>query len=351
MVAVVYLPVGGFFFPDFRHWLPFVIQKERAVEFGLANEGESWPSRIWLGRCWYPHGMLAVEAISAGIARATDPILPLWQPESRWVPNRCGRESRFSQREIVHATSSESAIAEVPVPVSDRSIHCSLLNGLTTILQVSGHPANRMEIASLAKIFAPNILRDQDTDPYIEESTNSVITITVAAFIKSQDDLFQFEYEPLYKHEGGRFPWGLFVCLDLNLDWGTVTRQSISECTCCNRPCDHHLSPGFVRLLSEIAVAMRGTANCRLSHCRCPLRETSCNRSCYWLTHLKVVTSEITRNDKICDFDGLWILTKGGGQNYISIFIDKRSFHLIFYSHDPISSQIILSPQSISQYI
>lgn len=60
--------------------------------------------------------------------------------------------------------------------------------------KVSEHEKqNRMSVASLASMFAPNFLRQQDEDPYIEMSASQLINHTVTEFIKAYQVLFPHE--------------------------------------------------------------------------------------------------------------------------------------------------------------
>uniref|UniRef100_A0A5K4F7P5 Uncharacterized protein n=1 Tax=Schistosoma mansoni TaxID=6183 RepID=A0A5K4F7P5_SCHMA len=62
------------------------------------------------------------------------------------------------------------------------------------LYEVSEHEKqNRMSIASLASMFAPNFLRQQDEDPYIEMSASQLINHTVTEFIKAYQVLFPHE--------------------------------------------------------------------------------------------------------------------------------------------------------------
>ncbi|CAH8664642.1 unnamed protein product [Schistosoma curassoni] len=62
------------------------------------------------------------------------------------------------------------------------------------LYEVSEHEKqNRMSVASLASMFAPNFLRQQDEDPYIEMSASQLINHTVTEFIKAYQVLFPHE--------------------------------------------------------------------------------------------------------------------------------------------------------------
>ncbi|CAH8586615.1 unnamed protein product [Schistosoma turkestanicum] len=62
------------------------------------------------------------------------------------------------------------------------------------LYEVSEHEKlNRMSIASLASMFAPNFLRQQEEDPHIEMSASQLINHTVTELIRAHQILFQQE--------------------------------------------------------------------------------------------------------------------------------------------------------------
>ncbi|KAH8868143.1 Rho GTPase-activating protein 22 [Schistosoma japonicum] len=87
------------------------------------------------------------------------------------------------------------------------------------LFEVSEHEKlNRMSAASLASMFAPNFLRQQDEDPHIEMSASQLINHTVAEFIKAHQILFPHALKFSDKEKSSNIPDKLMTNMHKNLN-------------------------------------------------------------------------------------------------------------------------------------
>ncbi|KAK4474935.1 hypothetical protein MN116_002041 [Schistosoma mekongi] len=85
------------------------------------------------------------------------------------------------------------------------------------LYEVSEHEKlNRMSVPSLASMFAPNFLRQQDEDPHIEMSASQLINHTMTEFIKAHQILFPHALKLPNKEESSTIPNKLTTSMHKN---------------------------------------------------------------------------------------------------------------------------------------